>query len=81
MKRGMVRALVFLGVIALGAAIAIAVPRLPERGNEVPTTRVTKGPLSLTVHATGELRAGRTTTLVTPPALKWSLARRARRTR
>ena len=28
---------------ALGAAIAIAVPRLPERGSTVPTARVTKG--------------------------------------
>jgi HlyD family secretion protein len=66
-KRRLVRALVFVGVIALGAAIAIAVPRLPERGTSVPTAKVTKGALNLTVHATGELRAGRTMTLVTPP--------------
>ena len=42
-------------------------PTLPARRNAVPTARVTKGPLKLTVHATGELRAGRTVTLVTPP--------------
>jgi HlyD family secretion protein len=65
-KRRLVRALVVVGVIALGAAIAIAVPRLPERGNSVPTAKVTKGVLNLTVHAIGELRAGRTMTLVAP---------------
>ena len=56
-----------LGVLAVGAAIVFAVPRLPERGNTVPTALVTKGPLKVTVHANGELRAGRTMTLVTPP--------------
>jgi len=56
-----------IAVLALGAAIVFAVPRLPARGTEVPTARVTKGPLQVTVHATGELRAGRTVTLVTPP--------------
>ncbi len=50
-----------------GAAIVFAVPRLPDRGNAVPTALVTKGPLKVTVHANGELRAGRTMTLVTPP--------------
>ena len=54
-------------VLALGAAIVLAVPRLPERGNTVPTAFVTKGPLKVTVHANGELRAGRTVTLTTPP--------------
>ena len=68
MKRWLVRAGAILIVIALGTAIAIAVPRLPERGGSTtPTARVVKGPLKLTVHATGELRAGRTMTLVTPP--------------
>jgi HlyD family secretion protein len=55
------------GVLALGAALAMAVPRLPDRGATVPTARVVQGPLKLTVHASGELRAGRTITLVTPP--------------
>jgi multidrug efflux pump subunit AcrA (membrane-fusion protein) len=66
-KRRLVRSIIFVAVIGLGAAIAIAVPRLPERGGDIPTARVVKGPLSLTVHANGELRAGRTMTLVTPP--------------
>jgi len=67
-----VRRRIVLGVIALvilvaiGAA-AVAVPRLPARGTSVPTTHVTKGPLKLTVHAIGDLRAGRTVTLVAPP--------------
>jgi len=54
-------------LIAAATAIAIAVPRLPDRRSDVPTARLTRGPLKLTVHATGELRAGRTMTMVTPP--------------
>src|SRR5688572_7170726 len=67
MKRRIV--LPLLGVIVIGAvaAAAVAVPTLPARRNAVPTARVTKGPLKLTVHAVGDLRAGRTVTLVTPP--------------
>jgi HlyD family secretion protein len=67
MKRRLVWPLVILGVVGIGVAIAIAVPRLPDRGTTVPTARVTKGPLKLTVNATGELRAGRSMTLVAPP--------------
>src|SRR4026207_657695 len=44
-----------------------APPWFPARRDPVPTARVTKGPLKVTVHATGELRAGRTVTMVTPP--------------
>ena len=47
--------------------MAIAVPRLPDAAIATPTASVMKGPLKLTVHATGELRAGRTMTLVAPP--------------
>jgi HlyD family secretion protein len=65
-RRRVVIAASILGVAGLGAAIVYAMPRLPDRGNAVPTARVTKGPLSLTVHATGDLRAGRTTTLLAP---------------
>ncbi len=43
-KRRMVRAFVFLAVIALGAAIAIAVPRLPERVNDTPDRARHEGP-------------------------------------
>jgi multidrug resistance efflux pump len=67
MKRPrLARIVAMLFVIGLGTAIAIAVPRLPERTSSIPSARITKGPLKLTVHATGELRAGRTLTLVTP---------------
>jgi multidrug efflux pump subunit AcrA (membrane-fusion protein) len=66
-RRRTIQALVLLAVVAVGAAIVFAVPRLPDRGNAVPTTRVTKGPLNLTVHAVGDLRAGRSMTLMAPP--------------
>jgi multidrug efflux pump subunit AcrA (membrane-fusion protein) len=55
-------------VLAIGATLALAVPALPDRKSDIPTTRVVRGPLKLTAHATGELRAGRTATLVAPPA-------------
>jgi multidrug resistance efflux pump len=58
---------VVIAVVGAGAAITRAIPRLPERGAAVPTARVAKTPLKLTVHGTGELRAGRTVGLVTPP--------------
>ena len=66
MKRRVIWTVVALVVVALGAAMAFAVPRLPDRGSTTPTARVMKGALKLTVHATGELRAGRTMTLVAP---------------
>jgi HlyD family secretion protein len=67
MKRRLVWPIVIVAVIAAGAAIAVALPSLPDRGSMVPTARVSKGPLKLTVNATGELRAGRSMTLVAPP--------------
>jgi len=67
MKRGVVAAAAVLAVLAAGTAITVALTRLPERTPGVPTARVVKGPLKLTVHATGDLRAGRTMTLVAPP--------------
>jgi HlyD family secretion protein len=67
MRRRVVLPVIALGIIAAAGAAAVAVPTLPARRNPVPTARVAKGPLKLTVHATGELRAGRTVTLVTPP--------------
>lgn len=68
MTRGRVMRVAFVvALLAAATAIAIAVPRLPERRSDTPTARVTRGPLKLTVHATGELRAGRTMTMVTPP--------------
>jgi HlyD family secretion protein len=67
MKRRIVLPTIALGIVAAAGAAAVAVPSLPAGRNAVPTARVIKGPLKLTVHATGELRAGRTVTLVTPP--------------
>ncbi len=67
MSRALVRTAVAGLVLAAGTAIAIAVPTLPDRHSDTPTAPVIKGPLKLTVYATGELRAGRTMTLVAPP--------------
>lgn len=57
-----------LVVIAAASPFLFAVPSLPERGDAVPSTAITRAPLKLTVYATGEIRAGRTATLVAPPA-------------
>ena len=65
-RRGLLP-LAVIAIVAAAAAAAVAVPGLPARRDPVPTARVTKGPLKLTVHAAGELRAGRTVTMVTPP--------------
>jgi HlyD family secretion protein len=67
MRRGLVAAGVLLVLFVAGAGIITAVPKLPERGAGAPTARAVQGPLKLTVHATGDLRAGRTLTLVAPP--------------
>ena len=53
MRRRIITAVVILAIAAVGAAIVFAVPRLPDRGAAIPTAKVVKGPLSLTVHATG----------------------------
>jgi len=69
-RRRLTIALAVLVVAGVGAAIAAttaAMPRLTDRSAAVPTARLTKGPLRLTVHATGDLRAGRTMSLVAPP--------------
>jgi multidrug resistance efflux pump len=67
MKRRALWGVIVVVAIGLAAAIALAVPKLPESSSGPPTARVTRGALALHVHATGELRAGRTVTLVTPP--------------
>lgn len=67
MSRRVLLPLAVIAIVAAAAAAAVAVPGLPARRDPVPTARVTKGPLKLTVHAAGELRAGRTVTMVTPP--------------
>ena len=58
-------------VVAAGAVavtLATGAPVMPERRSNVPTAKVVRGPLKLTVYATGELRAGRTVNLMAPPA-------------
>jgi len=67
LSRRVLLPLAVIAIVAAVAAAAVAVPGLPARRDPVPTARVTKGPLKLTVHAAGELRAGRTVTMVTPP--------------
>jgi HlyD family secretion protein len=57
-----------LAVAAVGATMAKGTPVLPETRQAVPTAKVVRGPLKLTVYAIGELRAGRTVNLVAPPA-------------
>jgi multidrug resistance efflux pump len=66
-RRRLVAAMICIVVVAVGAAIVFAVPKLPDRGSATPTARVTKMAMNLTVHASGDLRAGRTMTLVAPP--------------
>jgi HlyD family secretion protein len=67
MNRKVVLIALALVVVAAGAAMGVVTPRLPDGVSGVPTARVVKGNLELNVHATGELRAGRTVTLITPP--------------
>jgi len=67
MKRRLVLVAVILAAVAIATAIVMAVPKLPDRATAIPTARVVKGPLKVVVNAVGEIRAGRTTTLVTPP--------------
>ena len=57
-----------VAALAIGATLAVAVPSLPASREEIPTTTVVHGTLKLTVYATGDLRAGRSATLVSPPA-------------
>jgi len=57
-----------VAAVAVAATFTMAGPVLPERRSTVPTAKVVKGPLKLTVFATGELRAGRTMSLMAPPA-------------
>ena len=66
MRRTITWAAIVLVVAAAGVVIARGMPALPERSGGIPTARVVKGPLELNVHATGELRAGRTVSLITP---------------
>ena len=71
MTRGKRRIIWGAGVIAVAAVaatFATGAPVLPATRNAVPTAKVVRGSLKLTVYATGELRAGRTVNLMAPPA-------------
>jgi HlyD family secretion protein len=67
-RLGGATALVLLALVALGA-LRIAgsrAPAAPQNDPLVPTTRVTRGSLELSVHATGELRASKSAMLIAP---------------
>jgi multidrug efflux pump subunit AcrA (membrane-fusion protein) len=66
MKRKIIAASVLLAAAAVAATFVKAGPVMPERRSPVPTARVVRGPLKLTVYATGDLRAGRTVNLMAP---------------
>ena len=57
-----------IAIAAVAATFATGAPVLPATRSAVPTAKVVRGPLKLTVYATGELRAGRTVNLMAPPA-------------
>src|SRR5436190_9232691 len=67
-SRAIAAAVVLLGVAAVAVVWAKGSPVLPATRPSVPIAKVVRGPLKLTVFATGELRAGRTMNLVAPPA-------------
>jgi HlyD family secretion protein len=61
-------------VVLGGAGIVYAVQNWSaERHDGVPTTKVTRGDLKLDVYATGELRSGRSISLIAPPISGGSL--------
>src|SRR6478736_8538671 len=66
--RRIAAAVVLLGIVAVAVVWAKGSPVLPDTRPSVPIAKVVRGPLKLTVFATGELRAGRTVNLVAPPA-------------
>lgn len=66
--RRIVWSVVFVAMAAIAVTFATGAPVIPDRAASVPTAKVIKGPLKLTVYATGELRAGRTVSLMAPPA-------------
>jgi HlyD family secretion protein len=57
-----------LVVGAVAVSLAMGGPVMPTTRSAVPTAKVVRGSLKLTVYATGELRAGRTVNLMAPPA-------------
>ena len=68
MKRRLAWIVGIVAVAGVAATLVTGAPVLPERHSSVPTAKVIRGPLKLTVYATGELRAGRTMNVMAPPA-------------
>ncbi len=66
--RRIIIAVVLVAIAAVAVVWAKGSPVLPDTRPSVPVAKVVRGPLKLTVFATGELRAGRTMNLVAPPA-------------
>jgi len=61
-------AVIVLVMVALGGALALAVTRgAPAPARRIPTTRVQRGRVQITVYTIGELRAGRAAQLIAPP--------------
>lgn len=65
MKRRVLLVVLLLGIAAV--ATVPAVQLLRQGRDEVPTVRVVRGNLDLSVHTTGELRSGRSAMVVAPP--------------
>jgi HlyD family secretion protein len=68
LRRGLLWGAAVITVGGVTAALVNGSTVLPDARSSVPTAKVVRGPLKLTVYATGELRAGRTVNLVAPPA-------------
>jgi HlyD family secretion protein len=68
MKRRLIWVAAVVVIAGIVATFATGAPVLPAGRSAVPTAKVVKGPLKLTVYATGELRAGRTMNLMAPAA-------------
>ena len=67
MKKRLMWAGAFVALVG-AATFTMGGTGLPEGRSTIPTGKVARGPLKLTVYATGELRAGRTMSLMAPPA-------------
>lgn len=68
MKRRLIWAAAVVVIAAVAVTLAMGAPVLSEHRSSVPTAKVVRGALKLTVYATGELRAGRTVGVMAPPA-------------
>ena len=66
MKRRILFSALLIVIVAVAATFVKAGPALEKRPSVVPTAKVVRGPLKLTVYAVGELRAGRTVNLTAP---------------